>query len=333
MVTKAMIMSAGVGSRLDPLTKEIPKPLVPIANIPTMDILLNHLAKFGINNVIANTHYLGEQIQRRYSEGSPNKTNFSFVHEETLSGTAGGVKKCQFFFDDKEDFLVLSADGLTELDLDKAIESHIKSNCIATMVTKEIDKSEVNKFGVVVTDESGFIKEFQEKPSVEEAKSNLINTGIYIFKYDIFKYIPENTVFDFAKNLFPLLLENNIKINTYTTSKYWSDIGSISQYIESTVDILTQKLNIPEINIENSDDFSLIKDESAIIEKNSKIKGNCIIGKKSKISENAHVENSILWDNVVVDKNVSIKNCVIASNCTIKKSISNKIVEANSIIN
>ena len=152
MLKKAMIMAAGVGSRLGALTNIVPKPLVPLANTPAMDILINHI---------------------------------------------------QSFFDKDEDFIILSGDGLTDLDIEKAYFSHKKSNAIATIVAKEVEHNEVSKYGIIVTDENGFVESFQEKPPTREAKSNLANTGIYIFNYKIFNYIPSNTFYDFAKNVFP----------------------------------------------------------------------------------------------------------------------------------
>ena len=177
---KAMIMAAGVGSRLDPLTKSVPKPLVPVANRPVMDILVENLKSIGVKDVVSNTHYLAEKIINRY-ENINFGVNFKFIKEDTLSGTAGGLKKCQFFFDKDDEFLVLSADGLSNADLQKGIDIHRKSGAIATIGIKEIPHEEVSHFGVVVTDENGYITEFQEKPSLKEAKSNFINTGIYVF--------------------------------------------------------------------------------------------------------------------------------------------------------
>lgn len=332
MVNKAMIMAAGVGSRLDPLTRNVPKPLIPIANIPTMDILLSQLSKNGIKKVIANTHYLAEQIQNRYSKNSPVDIDFQYIHEETLSGTAGGVKKCQFFFEENEDFIVMSADGLTDLDIKSAIEFHKDSNCIATMVTKKVKESEVEKFGVIVTDENGYIKEFQEKPKKEEAKSDLINTGIYIFNYKIFEYIPENTFYDFAKNVFPSLLKNKVKINTYCTDKYWSDIGSIEQYIDSTIDIINEKIALPNLNIKKVNNSSFVAGINVDISDSAIIEGICSIGDNSIIKDNSAIINSILWDNVEISENVTIENCIIAANSKIKISIKDKVIEANSDI-
>ncbi len=333
MIEKAMIMSAGVGSRLDPLTRNVPKPLVTLANIPTMDILLNHISKHGIKKVIANTHYLGEQIQTRYlKEESPVDVEFSYIHEETLSGTAGGVKKCQFFFNKGEKFIVMSADGLTDLNIREAIKSHEKSGCIATIVAKIVDMAETTKFGVIVTNSDGIVTEFQEKPPLGKAKSNLVNTGIYIFDYEIFNYIPENVTYDFAKNVFANLLAANISINTYTTEDYWSDIGSISQYIESTNDIINNKINIPGLEIIETPYAKIAKGTGAIIEEGAVIKGNCVIGNNSRIAKNATIKDSIIWDNVTIGENTIIENSVIASNSEIRSTIKNKIIESDSKI-
>ena len=220
-----MVMAAGVGSRLEPLTQNIPKPLVPVLNKPVMDILLQKLKSYGIEKVIANTHYLAQQIEDRYTENSPVDIDFSFIRETDLSGTAGGVKKCESFFEGEEDFLVVSADGLHDADLEKVMRSHKESGCIATMAISAVEHNEVSKYGVVVSSPLHRVLEFQEKPPVNEAKSNFINTGIYVFNKRIFDFIPKGKKYDFAKDVFPALLKAGEKINTYRIYSYWSDIG------------------------------------------------------------------------------------------------------------
>ena len=205
---KAMIMAAGMGSRLEPITLIMPKPLIPVMNIPLMDIILSQLSNIGIKNVISNTYYLSHQIIERYKKNNLG-VHFNYIQEKELSGTAGGMKKCQFFFDKGEDFLVMSGDVLTTADIQKGIEQHKRTGALATIGIKQVPHEKVSHFGVVVTDNDGYISEFQEKPSMDEAKSNFINTGIYIFNYKIFDYIPENTFYDFAKDVFPKLLFRN----------------------------------------------------------------------------------------------------------------------------
>ena len=225
-VKKAMIMAAGVGSRLEPLTLDLPKPLVPIANIPVMDLILQKLKLAGVEEVIANVHYLADKIIDHYNH--VDILPISFLKEKTLSGTSGGVKKCQNFFNKGEDFVVLSADGVFDLDLQEVINAHQSSGSIATIVVKKVDKKEVYKYGVILKDENGYVKDFQEKPKVEDAISNLVNTGIYVFKYDIFNYIEEKSFSDFAKDIFPKLLKENQKINTFEFFSYWNDIGTLN---------------------------------------------------------------------------------------------------------
>lgn len=321
-VTKAMVMSAGVGSRLEPLTKIVPKPLVPIANKPVMDILFEKLYAVGIKDVICNTYYLADKIIERYTNNNIG-INFNYIQEKTLSGTAGGVKKCQHFFKDGETFLVLSADGLTNADIEKGITIHKKSNAIATIGIKQIDKSQVPHFGVVVTDKEGFITEFQEKPSIEEAKSNFINTGIYIFDYKIFEYIPENTFYDFAKNVFPKLLAEHA-INTFEVTEYWSDIGTLEQYKQSTLDLFNGKCEFKHSKIISCSHGSYISESN--IDDTVEFIGNSTIGKNTIIGKNTVIENCIIWDNVRIGSNLHISDSIIASDCIIDNDIKNEYI-------
>lgn len=326
---KAMVMSAGVGSRLEPLTLGLPKPLVPIANVPVMDILFKKLAQCNITDVICNTYYLAEKIIERYTNNSLG-INFNYIREETLSGTAGGVKKCQFFFDKDEPFVVFSADGLTNADIKKGIEIHKQSNAIATIGIKRIPHEEVSHFGVVVTDDKGFITEFQEKPSINEAKSNFINTGIYVFDYKIFDYIPENTFYDFAKNVFPKLLSEHA-INTFEVTEYWSDIGTLDQYCQTSQDLFNGKCSFEHSKIIETKDGRYISDTEKF-PATVRFVGNSTIGKKVLIGDNTIIENCIIWDEVKIGGNLHLKNSVIASGSLVAANLDNKIIGFNEII-
>ena len=308
---KAMIMAAGVGSRLEPLTKELPKPLVPVLNRPVMDILLEKLAALGVTDVIANTFYQAGQIMEHYG------SKISYVQEETLSGTAGGLKKCQLFFTPGQDLIVLSGDGLTNANLEKGIEIHKTSGAIATIGIKRVQHSEVPNFGVVVTDDEGYITEFQEKPPLDEAKSDRINTGIYIFNYKIFDFIPENAFYDFAKNVFPQLLELR-QISTFEVNEYWNDIGTLEQYKQSTQDVFNGLCKFEHAPIIKTSEGAYVSGspvpESVQFIGNSTIGGKCIIG------ENVVLENCIIWDNVIIADGVKLTDCIISSNQTITQN-------------
>lgn len=326
---KAMVMAAGVGSRLDPLTKCVPKPLVPICNKPVMDILFENLKSVGVKDVVANTYYLSEQIISRYEKNTLG-INFNYIKEETLSGTAGGVKKCQFFFNENEDFFVLSADGVTNADLLKGMEIHKKSGAIATIGVKPLKEEDIPNFGVVVTDADGYIVEFQEKPSIKEAKSNLINTGIYIFNYKIFDYIPANTFYDFAKNVFPNLLKDR-QINVFQVDEYWSDIGTLEQYKQSTQDLFENLYTFNHDKINKTQDGSYICGKTDLPQ-NIKFIGNSVIGDNCVIGNNVVLENCILWNGVEIGDDVCLKDCVIASNTRVECNLVNQILGQNELV-
>lgn len=324
---KAMIMAAGMGSRLEPITLRMPKPLIPVMNRPIMDIILSQLSSIGVKNVISNTYYLADQIIDRYKNNNLG-INFSYIKETELSGTAGGVKKCQFFFDEGEDFIVMSGDVLTTADIKKGIEIHKKSGAIATIGVKQVQHELVSNFGVVVTNENGYITEFQEKPSIEEAKSNLINTGIYIFNYKIFDYIPENTFYDFAKNVFPKLLEEN-QINTFEICEYWNDIGTISQYKQSIQDVFNGICKIEHAKIQQTNLGSYICADTNI-PSTTRFIGNSLIGSNCKLGEYIKLENCIVLDNSEIHTGTELTNCIIIpdipnfENISKKENIKNK---------
>ena len=305
---KAMVMAAGMGSRLEPVTLILPKPLMPIMNRPLMDIILSQLHSIGVKDVISNTYYLADQIIERYKNNKLG-INFSYIKETALSGTAGGVKKCQFFFDEGEDFIVMSGDGLTNVDIKKGIEIHKKSKAIATIGIKAIPHDEVSHFGVVVTDNDGYITEFQEKPLVEDAKSNFINTGIYIFNYRIFDYIPENTFYDFAKNVFPKLLEEK-QINTFPVDGYWNDIGTISQYKQSMQDIFNGICKIEHSPIVETNLGNYVAGDTKIPNA-ARFVGNNVIGNNCKLGEYIKLENCILLDGAEVPLGTELTDCIV----------------------
>jgi len=332
LTVKAMIMAAGAGTRLEALTQKLPKPLIPISNIPVMELILKHLKRYGITDVIANTHYLAGLIQDAFSDNDLG-INFNYVYENTLSGTAGGVKKCEHFFDNGETFVVISGDALTDINLERLIKIHKSKGAFATMAVKEIPRSEVYKFGVVVIDENDRIIEFQEKPSISEARSNLVNTGIYVFEKEIFNYIPANTFYDFAKNVFPAVMQNEEKLCALRINNYWNDVGTISQYRLSTNDVLTGKVQIdmpyPSSNCGWISQNSVVTPENilngksvvgcnTLIDNRARIYGNSVIGDNCTVKSNSLIRNSIVWDNVYIGKNCRVDGCIIADNVIIK---------------
>jgi mannose-1-phosphate guanylyltransferase len=232
---KAIILAGGLGTRLYQLTKYIPKPMLPVQNVPVLERLVNLLKLHGITEIMINVMYRPEVIMEHFQNGAKWGVNISYALEKEQLGTAGSIKGVEDFIEgNKKPFLVLSGDALTNFDLGKIIRFHERKQAIATIALKEVE--EVSKFGVVVTDDMGLIKGFQEKPEPHEAKSKVINTGIYVFSPEIFKHIPTKQFYDFGKNVFPSLVAAGLPFYGCPMGGYWRDIGSIDEYHLAQVD-------------------------------------------------------------------------------------------------
>ena len=226
---RAMVLAAGLGTRLRPLTYEISKPMVPVLDRPVMEHILDLLARHGFEEVIANLHYFPQTIRDYFGE------RIAYSEEPELLGTAGGVRGCAEFFDD-EAFLVISGDALTDIDLSALVARHRQTGGIATLAVKQV--SDTREYGVVLHDRDGRITGFQEKPEPDEALSNLGNCGIYVFDPQIFDFFPERPFADWAQDVFPALLDNDVPFHVHEVRDYWNDIGSLSELRQGTFDAL-----------------------------------------------------------------------------------------------
>jgi len=232
---KAMVLAAGLGTRLRPLTYEITKPMVPVLDRPVMEHIVELLARHGIEEVVANLHYFPDSIREYFGE------RISYRFEEELLGTAGGVRACRDFFGD-EPFLVISGDALTDIDLGALAARHRDAGGIATLTVKKV--ADTREYGVVLHDRDGRITGFQEKPAPEEALSDLGNCGIYVFSPEIFDYFPDGPFADWAHDVFPALLENDVPFHIHEIEEYWNDVGSLGELRQGTFDALEGALHL-----------------------------------------------------------------------------------------
>ena len=232
---KAMVLAAGLGTRLRPLTYEITKPMVPVLDRPVMEHIVELLERHGFDRVIANLHYFPDSIREHFGE------RISYRYEEELLGTAGGVRGCAEFFGD-DAFLVISGDALTDIDLTALAGRHREAGGIATLAVKRVE--DTREFGVVLHDRDGRITGFQEKPAPEEALSDLGNCGIYVFDPRIFEYFPERPFADWAKDVFPALLESDVPFYIHEVNEYWNDVGSLGELRQGTFDALRGELHL-----------------------------------------------------------------------------------------
>ncbi|MFT5644794.1 MAG: mannose-1-phosphate guanylyltransferase [Janthinobacterium sp.] len=238
---KAMILAAGKGTRVRPLTYDLPKPMIPILGKPVMAYLVEHLARYGVRDIMVNVSYLHEKIEEYFGEGEQFGVQIGYSFEGYINnageivpdpvGSAGGMKKIQEFggfFD--ETTLVLCGDALIDLDLKSALFEHRRKGALASVITKEVPWNKVSDYGVVVTDEDGKVLSFQEKPQQGEARSNFASTGIYIFEPGVLDLIPAGKVFDIGADLFPLMVEQGLPFYAQKRSYKWTDIGNMIDF-------------------------------------------------------------------------------------------------------
>jgi mannose-1-phosphate guanylyltransferase/mannose-1-phosphate guanylyltransferase/phosphomannomutase len=236
-----MVMAAGLGKRLRPLTYEIPKPLVPVANRPIMEHILARLAGDGFGEVVANLHWFPETIRDHFGDGSKLGLELTYSEEERLLGTAGGVRNVREFFGD-EPFLVVAGDALTDIDLAGLAAAHAASDRIATLAVKPV--TDTTEYGVVVTGSDGRVEGFQEKPDPAEAMSDLANCMIYLLEPAIFDHFPDAEEVDFALDVFPALLDADVPFGVHATDAYWNDVGSLPEYLQGNLDVLTGAVDV-----------------------------------------------------------------------------------------
>lgn len=331
---KAIIMAGGQGSRLRPLTCNIPKPMIPIMEKPVMQYTLELLRDNGITDIGVTLQYLPDEIINYFGDGKEFGVNLQYFIEETPLGTAGSVKNAEAFLDDT--FIVISGDALTDFDLNKAMSFHKTKGSVATLLLKEVQVP--LEYGVVVTDKNGRVTGFLEKPSWSEVFSDKANTGIYVLEPTIFDYYEKNQLIDFSNDLFPILLKNNMPMYGYVAEGYWCDIGNVEQFIKCHYDILD---GIVKVNIKGKEykkgiwigeDCTLsskvniippvfIGDNTKIYE-DSEIGPYSCLGKGNIISTRANIKRSILFDNCYIGNDSEIRGSVLCKKVQIGKSVS-----------
>ncbi len=332
---KAMVLAAGLGTRLRPLTDLISKPMIPIANKPVMEHIIELLVEHDFDEVVCNLHWYPEAIKDYFGDGSKYNIKITYSYEPELLGTAGGVKKVEAFFEGQT-FLILSGDALTDIDLTELMDFHRKKGGICTLVLTEVD--DPSQYGVVIIDDESRITGFQEKPLMGEAKSSLANSGIYVFEPDIFSHIPYGSFYDFGRDLYPKLLEAGVAYYGYKHDRYWNDVGSLDQYQQGNFDALEGKvkLNIPGMQINEGiwlgkncrieEDVVMIPPlvigNNCTIKKGAKLYGPIIIGDNTIIDERAIMYRGIKWGSGYIGKDASLIGAIIGYDTKIKSGAS-----------
>jgi len=246
---RAMVMAAGLGTRLRPITHAIPKPVVPVGNVAIVEQLVRLLAAHGVEEVIANLHWFPDQVRGRLGDGADFGVEVTYRQEEELLGTAGGVRNvADFLTAPGEDFLVLAGDALTDADLTALAVAHRANDGVATLGVKKV--SDVSEYGVIVTGSDGRVQGFQEKPDPAEALSDLCNCMIYAFSPELFDYFPRDEMpdpVDFAHDVFPTLLAEDVPFYVHEIESYWNDVGTLPEYLQGNFDAVEGAVELPRL--------------------------------------------------------------------------------------
>lgn len=347
---KAMILAAGKGTRVRPLTYDLPKPMIPILGKPVMAYLVEHLARYGVTEIMVNVSYLHEKIEEYFGEGHQFGVQIGYSFEGYTNndgevvpeplGSAGGIKKIQefgAFFD--ETTIVLCGDAIIDLDLKSALFEHRRKGALASVITREVPWDKVPSYGVVVTDADGRIKAFQEKPSKEEALSNFASTGIYIFEPEVIALIPSDRPFDIGSELFPLLVEKGLPFYAQTRKFNWIDIGSVKDYWEVLQSVLlgeVENMKVPGIQVDEglwvglntSIDWSGGTRIEGPVYLGSGVKvdaGACIVGPTwighgSHICGGAEVVRSVLFEYTRVLPDVTLEELIVFKDYSVDRA-------------
>ena len=303
---RAMVLAAGAGTRLRPISYETPKPMVPIANRPVLGHVLANLAKHGVKDVMLNLHSHPDQVRRYCGNGRKWGLNLRYSEEKKLLGTAGAVKKCESFFEGGP-LLIMSGDGMSDIDITRFYRFHRDRKSFASQATKAVDAR--FEYGIPVTGKRGRIKGFLEKPSWGDVLSNQVNTGIYIFEPGVFKHIPKG-VYDFGHDLWPKLLKLKKPIFAWEWKGYWCDIGNLVEYRKCQQAALNGEIRIqlpgtlrrPGVRIE----------EGAQVHPKAKLIAPCLIGKDARVGAGALIgPHTVLGAGARAEANATLKKCIL----------------------
>jgi len=319
---KAMILAGGLSTRLYPLTKLVPKPLVPVAGVPNAAHLLRYLKAYGFDEIAMNVHYHAESIVATLGDGSRLGVKLHYSYESELLGSAGAVKNVQSFFGD-DDFVVIGCDELTDLRLDRLIDFHRERDAVASIAL--VACGEVDQYGVVVLDERGKVVGFQEKPAKGTERSKLVNTGVYVFSPAIFEHIPAGQFYDFGKQVFPSLQAAGERFYGFDArGAYWADIGTPDEYRRASYDVVRGIVRIPQTNPNGIDPSATIAPGARIegpvrlgagvyVGEGVSIEGPCVVDDRVRIEPGARLQRSILWQGATIGARSQLSDSIVGN--------------------
>ncbi len=297
-------MAGGFGTRLRPLTSNVPKPMAPMVNRPMMHHIVNLVKGLGIREVASLLYYQPEVITSYFGNGSAFDIEMHYVQSEADFGTAGSVRNAYEFLDER--FIIISGDVLTDIDLAKALAYHEEKGAKATIVLTRVP--DPLAFGVVMTNDDGKITRFLEKPQWGEVFSDTINTGIYILEPEVLDLIPYKREFDFSKDLYPHMLKEDLGLYGYIAEGYWRDVGNLTEYQAAHMDVLQGRVKI---QIPGERNGNVHIGEGSIVSPDARFEGTVVIGDGVTIEAGAKLTDTVIGDGSVVEAGAQISGTVV----------------------
>ncbi len=327
---KAVVMAGGEGSRLRPLTINRPKPMVPLADRVVMAQIIELLKQHGVTQIVVTLQYLANVIQDHFGDGSAFGVHIDYVVEESPLGTAGSVKNAEHLL--QEPFVVISGDALTDINLSELMHFHLEKKALCTLTLKPV--SNPLEFGVIITDEDGRVTSLLEKPSWGEVFSDTVNTGIYAIDPRIFDSMQKGEVLDWSKDIFPSMLAHHQELFGFVTDCYWTDVGSLHEYMRATADYLSGKVKIRREGERICDDIWTTGDveiapdarlsgpiylgHGVKIKSGAVVRGPTVIRDYTVVESGAMVDRSIIWRNSYIGERAELHGALVARQCNIK---------------
>ena len=292
---KAMILAAGLGTRLRPLTDKKPKALVPVVNQPIIARVIDYLKSYGVTQIVVNAYHHYQQLLD-YLEGESFGVDIDVRLESEILGTGGGIKNTSDFWDD-EPFIVINSDILTNIDLSRAYEHHLKKGALATLILHDYEP-----FNQVQTDSNHLITEFFQ----DNAPGRLAFTGIHIMDPGIFSQFPEDAFFSIIA-CYRQLIQSGRKIRAFISEDhYWHDIGSVEGYVQANKALM---------------DYTFSVGTGCRIDPSTKMEEWVVVGNEGRIEHDVEIRRSILWEAVTIRAGVKVVDSIVTSSQDIKQDL------------
>ncbi|MDR1727582.1 MAG: NDP-sugar synthase [Acidobacteriota bacterium] len=322
-MVKALILAGGKGARLRPLALHVPKPIVPLANIPFLFYQIDRVKRAAITEVVLSLSYQPRKIIDIFGDGMPFGVTMRYTHEDLPLGTAGAFKAAENLIDDT--MIVLNGDVLTDIDLTDLLRFHREKGAEATLATVRVMNP--SGYGLVEARADGRVARFTEKPPEDDVTGDTINAGIYVLERSVLARIPAGSAQSFERDLFPLMAQEGAAIYAYHTQGFWQDIGSPAKYLDASFGVISGRVKLPRYPhnscLQNDwekaritiDDISML-DGKCVVKPGVSIE-NSVLGEGCRIEEGARIKDSVIWSGTRVLPSARIERSIVGRQCYI----------------